>query len=341
MDHAAEARLTDLMTITRFVLNEQSKYPEARGDLTILLSHIVLGCKFVCSTVNKAGLAKLLGLAGETNVQGEEQKKLDVLSNDVFIKALISSGRTNILVSEELDEAIFVEPSKRGRYCVVFDPLDGSSNIDCGVSIGTIFGIYMLKEGSAGTLNDVLQPGRNMIAAGYCMYGSSCTLVLSTGSGVNGFTLDPSLGEFILTHPDIKIPKRGKIYSVNEGNAKNWDEPTRKYIENCKFPKDGSSSKSLRYIGSMVADVHRTLLYGGIFMYPADKKSPNGKLRLLYEVFPMSFLLEKAGGQAFTGKDMALDIVPTNIHQRSPIFLGSYDDIEEIKVLYAAEVAKV
>eukprot|EP00249_Psilotum_nudum_P003420 c16806_g1_i1 orf=335-1219(+) len=289
----------------------------------------------------QAGLAKLLGLAGETNVQGEEQKKLDVLSNDVFIKALISSGRTNILVSEELDEAIFVEPSKRGRYCVVFDPLDGSSNIDCGVSIGTIFGIYMLKEGSAGTLNDVLQPGRNMIAAGYCMYGSSCTLVLSTGSGVNGFTLDPSLGEFILTHPDIKIPKRGKIYSVNEGNAKNWDEPTRKYIENCKFPKDGSSSKSLRYIGSMVADVHRTLLYGGIFMYPADKKSPNGKLRLLYEVFPMSFLLEKAGGQAFTGKDMALDIVPTNIHQRSPIFLGSYDDIEEIKVLYAAEVAKV
>ncbi|XP_055809617.1 fructose-1,6-bisphosphatase, cytosolic-like [Solanum dulcamara] len=337
MDHAADAHRTDLMTITRFVLNEQSKYPESRGDFTILLSHIVLGCKFVCTAVNKAGLAKLLGLAGETNVQGEDQKKLDVLSNEVFIKALVSSGRTCILVSEEDEEATFVEPAKRGKYCVVFDPLDGSSNIDCGVSIGTIFGIYMMKDAHEPTLDDVLQPGKNMLAAGYCMYGSSCTLVLSTGKGVNGFTLDPSLGEFILTHPDIKIPKKGKIYSVNEGNAKNWDGPTSKYVESCKFPKDGSSPKSLRYIGSMVADVHRTLLYGGIFLYPADKKSPNGKLRVLYEVFPMSFLMEQAGGQAFTGKERALDLVPTKIHERAPIFLGSYDDVEEIKRLYAAE----
>ncbi|XP_057446096.1 fructose-1,6-bisphosphatase, cytosolic [Lotus japonicus] len=337
MDHSVDAHRTDLMTITRFVLNEQSKHPESRGDFTILLSHIVLGCKFVCSAVNKAGLAKLIGLAGETNVQGEEQKKLDVLSNEVFIKALISSGRTRILVSEEDEEAIFVEPSKRGKYCVVFDPLDGSSNIDCGVSIGTIFGIYMVKDGHEPTIEDVLQPGKNMVAAGYCMYGSSCTLVLSTGTGVNGFTLDPSLGEFILTHPDIKIPKKGKIYSVNEGNAKNWDAPTASYVEQCKFPKDSSPPKSLRYIGSMVADVHRTLLYGGSFLYPADKKSPNGKLRVLYEVFPMSFLMEQAGGQAFTGKQRALDLVPTKLHERSPIFLGSYDDIEEIKALYAAE----
>ncbi|KAG4157583.1 hypothetical protein ERO13_D02G071200v2 [Gossypium hirsutum] len=340
MDHAADAYRTDLMTITRFVLNEQSKYPESRGDFTILLNHIVLGCKFVCSSVNKAGLAKLIGLAGEINIQGEEQKKLDVLSNEVFIKALVSSGRTCILVSEEDEDAIIVEPSKRGRYCVVFDPLDGSSNIDCGVSIGTIFGIYMVKDDHEPTLADVLQPGKQMVAAGYCMYGSSCTLVLSTGKGVNGFTLDPSLGEFILTHPDIRIPKKGKIYSVNEGNAKNWDGPTAKYVENCKFPKDGSPSKSLRYIGSMVADVHRTLLYGGTFMYPADKKSPSGKLRVLYEVFPMSFLMENAGGQAFTGKQRALDLVPTKIHDRSPIFLGSYDDIEEIKALYAAEGKK-
>ncbi|XP_024391965.1 fructose-1,6-bisphosphatase, cytosolic [Physcomitrium patens] len=339
MDHAADAMRTDLMTITRHVLNEQSKFPEARGDLTILLNNIVLGCKFVCSSVSKAGLAKLIGLAGETNVQGEEQKKLDVLSNDVFINALVSSGRTNVLVSEENEDAIFVEPSKRGRYCVVFDPLDGSSNIDCGVSIGTIFGIYMLKEGASGTVEDVLQPGTAMLAAGYCMYGSSCTLVLSTGAGVNGFTLDPSLGEFILTHPDIKIPKKGKIYSVNEGNAKHWDGPTTKYVENAKFPKDGSSPKSLRYIGSMVADVHRTLLYGGIFMYPGDKKSPKGKLRVLYEVFPMSFLVEQAGGQSFTGKQRSLDLVPAHIHDRSPIFLGSYDDVEEIKALYAAESA--
>lgn len=340
MDHAADAHRTDLMTITRHVLNEQTKYPESRGDFTILLNHIVLGCKFVCSSVNKAGLAKLIGLAGEINIQGEEQKKLDVLSNEVFIKALVSSGRTCILVSEEDEDAIIVEPSKCGRYCVVFDPLDGSSNIDCGVSIGTIFGIYMVKDDHEPTLADVLQPGKQMVAAGYCMYGSSCTLVLSTGKGVNGFTLDPSLGEFILTHPDIRIPKKGKIYSVNEGNAKNWDGPTAKYVENCKFPKDGSPSKSLRYIGSMVADVHRTLLYGGTFMYPADKKSPSGKLRVLYEVFPMSFLMENAGGQAFTGKQRALDLVPTKIHDRSPIFLGSYDDIEEIKALYAAEGKK-
>ncbi|KAM1005649.1 hypothetical protein FF1_002549 [Malus domestica] len=339
MDHAADAHRTDLMTITRFVLNEQSKHPESRGDFTILLSHIVLGCKFVCSAVNKAGLAKLIGLAGETNVQGEEQKKLDVLSNEVFVKALVSSGRTSILVSEEDEEAIFVEPKLRGKYCVVFDPLDGSSNIDCGVSIGTIFGIYVVKDGEP-SLKDVLQPGRKMVAAGYCMYGSFCTLVISTGTGVHGFTLDPSLGEFILTHPDIKIPKKGKIYSVNEGNAKNWDGPTAKYVQKCKYPEDGSSPKSLRYIGSMVADVHRTLLYGGIFLYPADKKSPNGKLRVLYEVFPMSFLLEQAGGQSFTGKERALDLVPTNIHERSPIFLGSYDDVEEIKALYAAEGKK-
>lgn len=337
MDHAADAHRTDLMTITRFVLNEQSKHPESRGDFTILLSHIVLGCKFVCSAVNKAGLAKLIGLAGETNIQGEEQKKLDVLSNDVFIKALVSSGRTSILVSEEDEEATFVEPSKRGKYCVVFDPLDGSSNIDCGVSIGTIFGIYLLKHKDEPTIDDVLQPGNEMVAAGYCMYGSSCMLVLSAGTGVNGFTLDPSLGEFILTHPDIKIPKKGNIYSVNEGNAKNWDAPTTNYVEKCKFPKDGSSPKSLRYVGSMVADVHRTMLYGGIFLYPADKKSPNGKLRVLYEVFPMSFLMEQAGGQAFTGKERALDLVPKTIHERSPIFLGSYDDVEEIKDLYAAE----
>ncbi|KAG4153206.1 hypothetical protein ERO13_D04G170800v2 [Gossypium hirsutum] len=336
MDHAADAHRTDLMTITRHVLNEQTKYPESRGDFTILLNHIVLGCKFVCSSVSKAGLAKLFGLAGETNIQGEEQKKLDVLSNEVFVKALISSGRTCLLVSEEDEEAIFVDQSKRGKYIVVFDPLDGSSNIDCGVSIGTIFGIYMVKHKDNPTIDDVLQPGNNLIAAGYCMYGSSCTLVLSTGSGVNGFTLDPSLGEFILTHPDIKIPKKGKIYSVNEGNAKNWDEPTRKFVEKCKFPTDGSPPKSLRYIGSMVADVHRTLLYGGIFLYPADKKSPNGKLRVLYEVFPMSYLMEQAGGQAFTGKQRALDLVPGKIHERSPVFLGSYDDVEEIKALYAA-----
>ncbi|KAH0883213.1 hypothetical protein HID58_059309 [Brassica napus] len=352
MDHEADAYRTDLMTITRFVLNEQSKYPESRGDFTILLSNIVLGCKFVCSAVNKVTFRILkLGWFGQAYWTcrghkypgmlimsfGEEQKKLDVLSNDVFVKALVSSGRTSVLVSEEDEEATFVESSKRGKYCVVFDPLDGSSNIDCGVSIGTIFGIYTMEHSDEPTIEDVLKPGNEMVAAGYCMYGSSCMLVLSTGTGVHGFTLDPSLGEFILTHPDIKIPNKGNIYSVNEGNAQNWDGPTTKYVERCKYPKDGSPAKSLRYVGSMVADVHRTLLYGGIFLYPADKKSPNGKLRVLYEVFPMAFLMEQAGGQAFTGKKRALDLVPKKIHERSPIFLGSYDDVEEIKALYAAE----
>lgn len=205
MDHEGDANRTDLMTITRFVLNEQSKYAESRGDFTILISHIVLGCKFVCSSVNKAGLAKILGLAGDTNVQGEEQKKLDVISNEVFVKALISSGRTCLLVSEENEDAIIVPPAQRGKYIVVFDPLDGSSNIDCGVSIGTIFGIYMVKDTNNVSIEDALQPGSSLLAAGYCMYGSSCTFVLSTGNGVNGFTLDPSLGEFILTHPNIKV----------------------------------------------------------------------------------------------------------------------------------------
>ncbi|GAB2240422.1 hypothetical protein Droror1_Dr00020940 [Drosera rotundifolia] len=218
MDHAADANRTDLMTITRYVLNEQSKHPESRGDFTILLNHIVLGCKFVCSAVNKAGLAKLIGLTGETNVQGEEQKKLDVLSNEVLIKALISSGRTVL----------------------------------CCFRLIQIFGIYTVKDVKEPKIEDVLCPGTSMVAAGYCMYGSSCMLVLSTGSGVNGFTLDPSLGEFILTHPNIKTPKKGKIYSVNEGNAKNWDGPTAKYVENCKFPKDGSPPKSLRYVGRYV-----------------------------------------------------------------------------------------
>jgi fructose-1,6-bisphosphatase I len=336
MEHSDQLKNTDLMTLTRFILNEQHKYPEATGDLTILLNHIALGCKFVQSAVNKAGLAKLIGLAGEQNVQGEDQKKLDVLSNDVFIKALTSSGRTRVLVSEENEEAILIEKGKRGRYCVVFDPLDGSSNIDCAVAVGTIFGIYQVTEPEReGKIEDVLQPGTKMVSAGYCMYGSSCELVLTTGEGVTGFTLDPSLGEFILTRANIKIPKAGKIYSVNQGNAVNWDAPTTAYVAECQ-----KRVKSLRYIGSMVADVHRTLLYGGIFLYPADKKSPNGKLRVLYECFPMAFIMEQAGGQAFTGTGRMLELVPTKLHERSPIFLGSYDDVEEVKKLYAEHASK-
>jgi fructose-1,6-bisphosphatase I len=240
-------------------------------------------------------------LAGETNVQGEEQKKLDILSNDIMVNALRASRKTAVLVSEELEEAVIIETDKRGKYCVVFDPLDGSSNIDAGVNIGTIFGIYEIQPGSVGTIEDVLQPGSTMVAAGYTMYGSSANLVLSTGNGVNGFTLDQGLGEFILTHPNIQIPTRGKIYSFNEGNSMYFHQPVINYLNSIKFPdqtvKNGEgkpkSPYSSRYIGSMVADVHRTLLYGGIFGYPDDKKSKKGKLRLLYEAFPMAYLTEQ------------------------------------------------
>ncbi|KAG8920727.1 Fructose-1,6-bisphosphatase [Tulasnella sp. 417] len=329
---------TDIVTLTRHILAQQIRLgPAATGDLTLLLNAIQVTSKFIATNVRKARLINLVGLAGETNVQGEEQKKLDVLSNDIMVNALRASGKTAVLVSEELDEAIIIEKRLRGKYCVVFDPLDGSSNIDAGVNIGTIFGIYKLKEGSEGTINDVLQPGKDMVAAGYTMYGSSANLVLTTGQGVNGYTLDNALGEFILTHPDIKIPQRGKIYSFNEGNSMYFHEPVIKYLESIKYPKSGKAPYSARYIGSMVADVHRTLLYGGIFGYPNDKKTKTGKLRLLYEAFPMAMLTEQAGGVATTGTQRILDIVPTEIHQRCPVFLGSKEDVEDLKAFYKEE----
>jgi len=328
---------TDLITLTRHVLHDQLRLgAAATGDLTLLLTAIQVTSKFIATNVRRARLINLVGLAGETNVQGEEQKKLDVLSNDIMINALRASGKTAVLVSEELEEAIIVEERNRGKYCVVFDPLDGSSNIDAGVNIGTIFGIYALRPGSSGSLEDVLRPGSEMVAAGYTMYGSSANLVLSTGSGVNGYTLDAALGEFILTHPDIKIPPRGKIYSFNEGNTMYFHPPVNAYLHSIKFPKTGSPY-SARYIGSMVADVHRTLLYGGIFGYPDDKKSKSGKLRMLYEAFPMAFLTEQAGGLATTGTKRILDLVPKTIHERCPVFLGSRDDLRDLMKFYEGD----
>lgn len=333
---------TDLITLTRHVLSEQFRLGSAAtGDLTLLLTAIQVTSKFLAHNVRKARLINLVGLAGETNVQGEEQKKLDVLSNDIMINALRASGKTAVLVSEENDEAIFIEDKYKGRYCVVFDPLDGSSNIDAGVNVGTIFGIYHVPEGSKGTIDDVLRPGSEMVAAGYTMYGSSANLVITTGNGVNGYTLDNALGEFILTHPDIKLPSRGKIYSFNEGNSKYFYPPVTAYLESIKFPADEKKAPySARYIGSMVADVHRTLLYGGIFGYPDDKKSKSGKLRLLYEAFPMAFLTEQAGGIATTGTKRILDIVPTGIHQRTSVFLGSKEDVEDLVKFYDEDAKK-
>ncbi|KAE9396040.1 inositol phosphatase [Gymnopus androsaceus JB14] len=320
---------SEIITLTRHVLHDQMRLgAAATGDLTLLLTAIQVTSKFIATNVRKARLINLIGVAGDTNVSGDEQKKLDVLSNDIMVNSLRASGRTAVLVSEELEDAIIIEEKNRGRYCVVFDPLDGSSNIDAGVNIGTIFGIYKVLSDSKCSVEDVLRPGSEMVAAGYTMYGSSANLVLSTGSGVNGYTLDAALGEFILTHPDIQIPPRGKIYSFNEGNS-----------ISIKYPASGKPY-SARYIGSMVADVHRTLLYGGIFGYPDDKKSKSGKLRLLYEAFPMAFLTEqasstfKAGGIATTGTKRILDIVPKSIHERCSVFLGSKEDVQDLMKFY-------
>ncbi|KAG5728023.1 Fructose-1,6-bisphosphatase, cytosolic [Termitomyces sp. T112] len=331
-----EAPSVDLITLTRHVLSDQLRLgASATGDLTLLLTAIQVTSKFIATNVRKARLINLVGLAGETNVQGEEQKKLDVLSNDIMVNALRASRKTAVLISEEIEDAIIIEEPYKGAYCVVFDPLDGSSNIDAGVNIGTIFGIYKVKPGSKGTVEDVLRPGNEMVAAGYTMYGSSANLVLSTGHGVNGYTLDASLGEFILTHPNIQIPTRGKIYSFNEGNSMYFHPPVINYLNSIKYPVPPKTPYSARYIGSMVADVHRTLLYGGIFGYPDDKKSKSGKLRLLYEAFPMAFLTEQAGGIATTGTGRILDIVPKSIHERCSVFLGSKDDVQDLMKFYA------
>lgn len=321
---------TNCLTLTRFFLDEQKKHQDATGELTNLLNSILTAVKAIQSAVRKAGIAKLYGLAGNVNKTGDEQKKLDVLSNELFVNMLKSSYTTCVLGSEEDEDIIIVEKEKRGKYIVCFDPLDGSSNIDCLVSIGSIFGIWKKADSNAEpSLDDVLQPGNKMVCSGYALYGSACMIVLATDSGVNGFMLDPAIGEFILTDANMRIKPKGNIYSINEGYAALWDEPTKAYINSKKYPKTGKPYGS-RYVGSMVADVHRTLVYGGIFCYPATKDSPNGKLRLLYECSPMSYIIEKAGGVATTGKMPILDIQPTSLHQRVPVFIGSKQDVEEV-----------
>lgn len=319
------------MTLTRFVLQEQRKFKHATGDLSQLLNCIQTAVKAIASAVRKAGIAKLYGISGDTNVQGEQVKKLDVLSNELFINMLKSSYTTCLLVSEENENVIEVEIEKQGKYIVCFDPLDGSSNIDCLVSIGSIFAIYRKQSEGSPNLSDALQPGQNIVAAGYALYGSATAIVISlgSGSGVNCFTYDPAIGEFILTDPNMRIPEKGNIYSINEGYSSQWDEKIFNYVQAKKDPTKGKTYGA-RYVGSMVADVHRTIKYGGIFLYPATKSSPNGKLRLLYECNPMAFLIKEAGGLASNGKIDILNIQPEKIHQRSPIFLGSKSDVEEL-----------
>ncbi|ESN95315.1 hypothetical protein HELRODRAFT_114723 [Helobdella robusta] len=326
----AEGIDTDCMTLTRFLLAEQRKHPSATGDLTQLINAILTAIKAISSAVRRAGIAQLYGITGNSNVQGEEVKKLDVLSNELFINMLKSSFTTCLLVSEENETVIEVELEKQGKYMVSFDPLDGSSNIDCLGSIGTIFAIYRRPNDDSIKQEDILVPGRQAVAAGYALYGSATMLVLSVGHGVNGFLLDPSIGEFLLTDRKMKIKPRGKIYSINEGYSSMWPQQVKDYIDSLKFPKSGKPPYGARYIGSMVADVHRTLKYGGIFAYPATKDSPKGKLRLLYECIPMAFIIEQAGGLATNGDINILDIKPELIHQRSPIFLGSKEDVEDL-----------
>ncbi|XP_040844807.1 fructose-1,6-bisphosphatase 1 [Ochotona curzoniae] len=330
---------TNISTLTRFVMEEGRK-AGGTGEMTQLLNSLCTAVKAISSAVRKAGIAHLYGIAGSTNVTGDQVKKLDVLSNDLVMNMLKSSFATCVLVSEEDKNAIIVEPEKRGKYVVCFDPLDGSSNIDCLVSIGTIFGIYRKKSTGEPSAEDALQPGRNLVAAGYALYGSATMLVLAMESGVNCFMLDPAIGEFILVDKNVKIKKKGNIYSLNEGYAKDFDPAVSEYVQRKKFPPDNTSPYGARYVGSMVADVHRTLVYGGIFLYPANKKSPNGKLRLLYECNPMAFVMEKAGGMATTGKEAILDIVPTDIHQRAPVILGSPDDVKEFLEIYKKHAVK-
>ncbi|HWZ15158.1 MAG TPA: class 1 fructose-bisphosphatase [Mucilaginibacter sp.] len=334
-------------TLGQFIIEKQADFPYAKGELSRLLRDIGIAAKIVNREVNKAGLADILGEAGTTNVQGEGQKKLDVYANEQFISALKHGGECCIVVSEENDECVHIESevSREAKYIVAMDPLDGSSNIDVNVAVGTIFSIYHRKsiEGKA-TMEDVLQRGTEQVAAGYVIYGSSTMLVYTTGKGVNGFTLDPSIGEFCLSHPDMQIPKDGIIYSINEGYYTHFPDGVKKYIKYCQVEdKKTKRPYTSRYIGSMVADIHRNLIKGGIFIYPVTASAPNGKLRLVYECNPMAFIIEQAGGKASNGYNRILDLEVKELHQRSAIFIGSENMVskaEEMMACFSPQVTK-
>lgn len=331
-----------VQTLDEFTIQQLRDFPHATGELSHLLRNIGLAAKRVNVEVNKAGLVDILGDAGTVNVQGEEVKKLDVYANDQFMGVLKHGIACAGIGSEELDDFVAFEDPKslQSKYVCLFDPLDGSANIDVNVSIGTIFSVYrrVTPIGTVVTKEDYLQPGNKQVAAGYVVYGSSTMLVYGTRRGVNGFTLDPSIGEFTLSHPDIKCPETGKIYSVNHGNFYKYSEGVRNYITACqKKDKSSGGPYTQRYIGSMVSDVHRNLIKGGIFMYPGTTDKPNGKLRLLYECNPFAFIVTVAGGKATNGKIRILDIEPTELHQRTPMFIGSKLMMEELESHLAKE----
>ena len=326
----------NLVTLGEFIIERQADFPYAKGELSSLLSDISIAAKIVNREVNKAGLVNILGEAGSDNIQGESQKKLDVYANEQFLAALASGGECAGVASEENDEIILFDgPSSSGKYIVAMDPLDGSSNIDVNVSVGTIFSIYRRKtKNGPATVDDFLQFGSDQVAAGYIVYGSSTMLVYTTGNGVNGFTLDPSIGEFCLSHPNMRIPKGGNLYSVNQGNFVHFPEGVKRYIKNLQIDDKASKKPyTLRYIGSLVSDFHRNLIKGGIYIYPTTLASPKGKLRLMYEANPMAMIIEQAGGKATDGHRRIMEIVPTDLHQRSPLFIGSKNMVEKVEAL--------
>lgn len=326
----------NILTLDEFTIQQLRDFPHATGELSGLLRDMGLASKRVNVEVNKAGLVDILGDVGSVNVQGEDVKKLDLFANNQFMGVLQHGISCAGIGSEELDDFIAFddEVSKNSKYVCLFDPLDGSGNIDVNVSIGTIFSVFrrVTTKGTLASREDFLQPGKNQVAAGYIVYGSSTMLVYATRRGVNGFTLDPSIGEFCLSHPNIKTPEFGKIYSVNHGNFFQYDEKVRKYINVCQ-QKDHSNGGpyTQRYIGSMVSDVHRNLIKGGIFMYPGTKDKPRGKLRLLYECNPLAFITEVAGGKATNGVQRILDVQPASLHERSPLFIGSKGMMQELE----------
>ena len=321
---------TSVTTIERFIFDQEHRYPEATGELSNLLYDIALAAKIIAAAIRRAGLVNILGDAGAKNVQGEEQQKLDVIANETIKNCLNHTGRVCVMASEEDEDIVPVPPEYPvGKYAVLFDPLDGSSNIDVNAAVGTIFSIYrrVSMEGR-GTVGDVLQPGCKQVAAGYVMYGSSTMLVYTTGQGVHGFTLDPTIGEFLLSHPKIVTPRVGMYYSVNESNFGRWDRPMQAAVWGLKGDvPDVMQPKNSRYIGSLVADFHRNVIAGGIFLYPADTRNPQGKLRLLYEASPMGFIAEQAEGSATDGVNRILDIMPHRLHQRTPLVIGSREDV--------------
>ncbi|TCC98291.1 class 1 fructose-bisphosphatase [Pedobacter psychroterrae] len=331
--------MSGITTLGQFIIEKQADFPYAKGELSRLLRDIGIASKIVNREVNKAGLVDILGAAGTVNIQGEGQQKLDVFANTQFISALTSGGECCIVATEEEDEFVPIDSpvSKNAKYIVCIDPLDGSSNIDCNVAVGTIFSIYRRKStNGVATLKDVLQKGTEQVAAGYVIYGSSTMLVYTTGKGVNGFTLDPSIGEFCLSHPDMKVPSTGNIYSINEGNYVHFPTGVKKYIKYAQVEdKETNRPYTSRYIGSMVGDIHRNLIKGGIYIYPTTASSPNGKLRLLYECNPMAFIIEQAGGIASDGFNRILDIEPSELHQRTAIFIGSPEMVKVAQGLMA------